>query len=279
MVAGAIFIGLTACEPVQIGGDTDSGAPAADAGHADAGRADSAAADSQAPDSQAPDSRMPDSRMPDSQTPDSRMPDGQTPDSMTPDSMAPDSATPDSTTPDSLASDVHTADAHADAGAADMGSCVDPLPTADRPVAVECSLCRPMFSDPPGEGECTTHAECTDGINGRCVLGQAGTYCSYDTCFVDDHCASDQLCSCDGDSFSGANRCVPANCRVNADCASGLCAPSYGCLLGGMPVGWYCRTDEDVCTSDEDCTDQVVGRCAYSPSDGHWVCQYGVCVP
>jgi len=255
MLTGAILIGLSACNPAQVGDDTDGGLPAADAGPADAGSVDRGGADS----------REPDTAVPDSSTRDSPLPDGHAHDSQL---------------EDSASVDAQRADAGVDAAdLADAGACVDPVPTADRPVATECSPCRPFGYEPGGEGDCAVHADCTDGDNGRCMLGMIGAYCSYDICFADDDCAGDQLCSCDGASFSGANTCVPTNCRVNADCASGRCSPSYGCLLGGSPNGWYCRTAADECSLDDDCTEYANGRCAFSASAEHWICQYGVCVP
>jgi hypothetical protein len=117
------------------------------------------------------------------------------------------------------------------------------------------------------------------GDNGRCAFGMIGSYCSYDECFTDDDCGAGRLCSCDGGYESGANVCVEAECRVNADCLSGRCSPSYGCLLGGGPVGWYCRTTDDRCAADDDCTASPGGRCAFSVLMRRWDCEYGICVP
>jgi len=256
VLTGTILIGITACAPAQVEGDSDGGLPAADAGHADAEGADGGGGA-------------------DRGGADSRQPDGAVPDSTTRDNWAADSFSPDR-----LGHDGQRADTGVDAAIlADAGECVDPAPTADRPVAIACSPCRPFGYEPGGEGDCALHADCTDGVNGRCLLGMIGAYCSYDTCFDDDDCASDQLCSCDGATYAGANTCVPANCRVNADCASDRCSPSYGCLLGGSPNGWYCRTTADECVSDDDCTEYLDGRCAFSASAEHWLCQYGVCIP
>jgi hypothetical protein len=167
-----------------------------------------------------------------------------------------------------------------DAGMHDAG-CDDPPPPADRAMATACTSCRPTGPDPgPGFGDgCEAHSECTAGMNGRCVLAMIGSLCDYDECFVDSDCEANEVCSCDG-SYYGGNHCVPGNCRVNADCMSGLCSPSYGCLSGGPPEGWYCKTAADECADDADCNDPMTagGRCAYDTTRMSWRCEYGICV-
>ncbi|RLB47160.1 MAG: hypothetical protein DRJ42_26045 [Deltaproteobacteria bacterium] len=158
--------------------------------------------------------------------------------------------------------------------------CVD-LPPADRVTPIACSSCRPTWADPGGSGDCSAHSDCTAGDNGRCVFGMIGAFCSYDECFEDGDCDSNEVCSCDGAVIGGGNRCVSSNCKVGADCSSGRCSPTYGCLAGGPPQGWYCRTAGDTCTADSECTmDGGLGggRCAYDASAGHWACAYGICV-
>ena len=181
--------------------------------------------------------------------------------------------------PDTATSDAGS-DAGSDGGATDAGACVDLPPGSDRPIAGMCSPCRPTGADPGGGGggACASHEDCTAGANGRCSFGMIGAFCSYDACFSDSDCASDEVCSCDGDYFSGANVCVRADCHVNADCSSGRCAPSYGCLLGGPPEGWFCRTSSDTCATDADCGG-LDGRCAYDEGVGHWACESGTCIP
>ena len=167
-----------------------------------------------------------------------------------------------------------------DAATPDGGTCIDPAPTPDRPVATTCSPCRPDSPDPGGSGGmCSTHADCTAGPNGRCSFGMIGAFCSYDDCFTDADCAAGEVCSCDGAYFSGANVCVPANCHVNSDCTSGRCSPSYGCLVGGGPEGWYCHTAADACAVDADCSGSPGGRCAYDTTTRRWACEFGICIP
>lgn len=193
-------------------------------------------------------------------------------------SPAPDAA-PDAPV-DSPSIDAPRLDAPRFDAPTDAGMCMDLPPSSDRPVAGACSACRPIGPE-PGEllGECGLHRDCTAGANGRCVFGFLGYYCSYDECFTDADCAANEVCSCDGDGPGGANVCVPSECHTNSDCTSGACSPSYGCLEGGGPVGWYCRTAADLCDVDAECTAGIGGRCAYEAARGLWACDYGICVP
>lgn len=268
IIAVVSLLGVAACV-TECGDGPPAEVDAALPG-ADAGRADSTVADHLLADSRVADSHVADSRVADSHVADGHVADGH----------VADSHLPDSHTSDAGAVDSRAADASDDAAAVDAGACVDPLPTPDRPVGTTCLLCRPLGTEPGNVGgDCQLHADCTAGINGRCSLGQIGAYCSYDMCFSDAQCGDNQVCSCDGAYFSGANECVSANCRVNADCTSGHCAPSYGCLQGGAPEGWFCRTAADECTADADCMNNLNGRCAYSSTLSHWACEYGVCIP
>lgn len=172
-------------------------------------------------------------------------------------------------------------DAGVDAGfdAGDAG-CMDPPPGPDRPAPVSCSRCRPERDIPIGaSGVCEGPDDCTEGENGRCVTSMIGLICDYDECFEDTDCDGDEVCLCDGSLFGAGNVCVSANCRVNADCASGSCAPSFGCLLGAAPEGWYCRTPSDACSRDEDCMEpgRLGGRCAYNRAEARWMCEFGIC--
>jgi len=193
----------------------------------------------------------------------------------------PDAGDADTGAPDSGPGDTGVADTGvADTGMPpDAGMCID-LPPGDRVAPITCSSCRPTGPEPTGiGGACSMHSDCTADANGRCVIGMAGTYCDYDECFVDGDCDADELCSCDGSYGGGGNRCVPANCRVGSDCTSGVCSPSYSCLLGGPPTGWYCRTAADTCVDETGCAAISGRRCAFNTGMGLWECAYGVCVP
>lgn len=188
----------------------------------------------------------------------------------------------------------HTRDSDAgpgvDAGPAeDAGplTCTLREPERHRAAAGTCETTRPPSMVDSTRGGCSSDADCTDGINGRCVGSRFENVCSYDTCFADDECGSGP-CLCRGaaggvGSF-GANSCVGGQCQVDADCGpGGFCSPSLGdCGAYGGIVGYYCRTCEDECLNDADCTDDMgpfggPGYCAYNPAVGHWACSYQQC--
>lgn len=183
-----------------------------------------------------------------------------------------------------------------DAGAVDAAratdggdvSCLPHAPAAHRSAATECDHeRRPGTSPEPGGGPpatCTTDADCTDGINGRCNgNGHDGWNCTYDRCFADDECSGGGVCECEGGFRSDANVCLPGDCRTDADCATGFCSPTLGsCGDYTGTVGWFCHTCEDECVDDSDCAGDggIFGApyCAFDPALGHWACANSHCV-
>jgi hypothetical protein len=147
---------------------------------------------------------------------------------------------------------------------------------AHRTVAAACERDRPcnrVRTGAPDAVVCTSHLDCTEGDNGRCQA--FGYECTYDACFTDGDCADDELCDCAGGQ-NGAHRCLPAECRVDADCPDGAwCSPSRSvmCANLGGPVGYYCRTPDDTCTSDEECA----VACAFDPEQSSWHCTDSRC--
>jgi hypothetical protein len=158
---------------------------------------------------------------------------------------------------------------------------------------------------------CSSDSECTAGMNGRCVLATAGpgcdSNCSYDGCFSDSNCPSNQPCACRSSASSDVpNTCMTGgNCRVDADCgAGGYCSPSQtdfacscpstalceptkpgeGCFVNNVQVsclcgdscghGYFCHTPTDTCTDDSDCSD---GTCSYDRTKDRWSC--AACIP
>ena len=165
-------------------------------------------------------------------------------------------------------------------------------PEKHRAEATACDHTRPttLPNIPPdgdsGWVECRSHADCTDGENGRCGgNGHAGYRCTYDLCFSDSDCPTaatgePQLCQCDG-GYGGNNVCLPGNCRVDSDCGSnGYCSPSLGaCGNYTGVVGYFCHTQEDECLDDADCSIAPnAGYCAFIPVVGRWQCSTAQCV-
>lgn len=205
----------------------------------------------------------------------------QTTDAATGDDAGDDAATGDDAAAGDDAGDDAAApnDADVDAARGDAGMCVDGLPDPHRPTPVQCLACRPPSGTTATSGMCLSDADCSDatmGANGRCVYGRIGTYCTYDTCFSDGDCATDEVCLCDTQN-GGGNACVPADCHVDADCgASQGCSPTFGsCGHYSGFVGYRCHTAADTCTVDADCT--APGYCAYDELSGHWACSTSEC--
>lgn len=166
-----------------------------------------------------------------------------------------------------------------DAPRADAGMCMDLPADPTRPVAIQCSPCRPPGVSGGGiGGGCDSDADCTEGNNGRCRFGRAGAFCDYDRCFVDGDCDSDEVCLCDGgdSGTGGGNVCVSAECRIDADCPGDYaCSPTLGgCGHYTNFVAYRCHRAEDECGSDEDCG---VGYCAFDEVAGHWACSTAEC--
>lgn len=157
-------------------------------------------------------------------------------------------------------------------------------PEFHRPDPAECDNDRGpgMVSNTNGTMlECTEDADCTDGLNGRCVSEPRSgfPYCSYDQCLTDDDCDGG-LCECGGGEIA-PNVCQPGNCVTDADCGdTGYCSPTQGdCGAYVGTVGYYCHTCDDECVTDADCGgDPYTTYCAYDPGVGHWRCSDAQCV-
>jgi hypothetical protein len=166
-------------------------------------------------------------------------------------------------------------------------------PRDHRPRAERCPERAPGISilgDPAPFLECRNDAECTRVRKGRCDYkkiwsGGSSSRClepntivtrwTYDYCFSDTDCGPTDVCLCDAED---GNRCVPANCRTDADCAGGFCSPTYilscpnapGCAASPPAVGgYYCHTADDECPGDSCRESECVS------SGGHWKCAAG----
>lgn len=143
-----------------------------------------------------------------------------------------------------------------------------------------CAPQGPGYCAPGMGGTCASDADCTGGLDGRCVeTSPTECGCRYDACRTDADCAAGSDCACDalrGGAGSSGNPtvCVPSDCRTDADCASGYCSPSVTGACGGNS-GWYCHVAADECGTDSDCavtTQGMRGACIYSHELGHWAC-------
>src|SRR3569832_290278 len=153
----------------------------------------------------------------------------------------------------------------------DNAQCTEP---AD-PGNISCSSNCPTGA----EYECTRDSDCAaTGTNGRCVNGgcPAGSHCTHDSCTADTDNPDHETCACHGSPYTyrAGNTCVPGNCRVDADCGTGLyCSPSAASTCGSaLCLGYYCHTPQDLCIKDSDCASQPLSACVYSTSVGYWLC-------
>lgn len=111
---------------------------------------------------------------------------------------------------------------------------------------------------------CATDADCGGGFCGESHDWDIHGCVCYEVCGEDADCGADEACACpagfpldDGAAyhpFESFGECLPAACQTGADCASGECGVAWDCCgSGGAAVGFYCRSDEDTCTSNADC--------------------------
>jgi hypothetical protein len=155
-------------------------------------------------------------------------------------------------------------------------------PEAHRPNALSCvgvySPPEPPITVDPVNSNCARHADCTEGVNGRCVtsnVGRAGGvyYCEYDHCATDADCDPGKICYC---TASISARCLNVgNCQTDADCGGGsysYCSPSMSWDCGGYrPIdGYHCHTASDTCLDDSDCSG--MDYCNFDVYSGTWKC-------
>jgi hypothetical protein len=174
----------------------------------------------------------------------------------------------------------------AGSGGAGGAGGVGRTPEKHRPSATACDNVRPvddpMVPDAGNSVPCRTHADCTEGQNGRCsAIGRGGWVCTYDECFTDADCgAPGGVCACGGSSsYADNNVCLSGDCKTDADCgAAGFCSPTFGsCGSYSGVVSYYCHTPQDECVDDADCGGPA-GYCAYVPAARHWKCSNAHCV-
>jgi hypothetical protein len=164
---------------------------------------------------------------------------------------------------------------------------VDGFGFVERGEALACSgdprLTVPACKN-PGAGACATDKDC--GVGEACGADPELASCQcYSVCSSDSDCDSDEACLCalspvkldnGGGAYVAATMdlCVPAECRVHSDCLSEECAAALSaCGSGGDVIGFYCRTDNDECRMNSDCSTGDV--CTYSPAKNAWACMPG----
>jgi len=147
----------------------------------------------------------------------------------------------------------------------DASACDSACEDSGRPVppATDAGSCDPGRVRPAGLGRgmgCSSDADCTEGLNGRCYPCETEDLCSYDDCFTDADCTGDMRCVC-GVGNLGANRCLsPLD-----DCGGRASTTSYAYWYGIYPSGLACLTTRDTCRSDSACTGGAV--CTRGPVD------------
>lgn len=165
---------------------------------------------------------------------------------------------------------------------ATAGSTMVPRPpSVHRPTAASCvgvhSPAEPSNILYPEHSSCTKHADCTAGVNGKCVngVGMAGSMfsCVYDQCATDADCDPGKMCYC---TASTPARCLSVgNCQTDGDCGGGpfgYCSPSMSWDCGGYrPIdGYHCHTPLDTCMDNSDCTG--TDYCNFDVYEARWRC-------
>ena len=143
----------------------------------------------------------------------------------------------------------------------------------------------PSCDGSDGSPDCSTDADCTEFPNGQCARGQENVLgqwvpacaCAY-PCTTDDDCGPAQVCACDGlvDSPLNHATCVPAPCKQDDECESGECGLSFyddGC---GYLITTACRTEDDTCRNEYDCSGSDCSVAPAPPSG--WSCNGPTCI-
>lgn len=123
-------------------------------------------------------------------------------------------------------------------------------------------------------GNCQADADCTDAPHGYCTQGfDSEGRCVYG-CATDSDCEDDRICLCG----APAGRCVPAECKSDADCAPGsLCTAQVGSDCG-LTERFACQKRQDHCFGSADCEQYEVCVRDYGDSDVRTcvpMCVYG----
>ena len=114
----------------------------------------------------------------------------------------------------------------------------------------------------------------------------------YDDCMSDADWGDNAMCACDNGNTShptasaSRNRCIPSNCRTDADCGAGSrCLTETATSCDMKITARFCSTPSDLCspeliggTGDDECGDYgSQWYCEYSRTEGHWACTESGC--
>lgn len=107
--------------------------------------------------------------------------------------------------------------------------------------------------------------------------------CPFSTgnCACDSDCGRGQQCLCDYANGGGwpdqdGNRCVPSDCRSDADCDGERCrAEVLFCGTYGYPVEFHCTSPEDDCDTHTTCIEQGLQYCEYDGTVELFTCSPG----
>jgi hypothetical protein len=157
------------------------------------------------------------------------------------------------------------------------GQCVELTPGGYR----ECAFVPPEATTCGSGDACCTAADCPGG--GKCylttnpnscgLLVEPSNMCMADQC-TDDASCSGGICIPAGTAGWAGRSCLPASCRVDADCtahAGGACLPVVD-LCCGLPTALACFYPGG-CATNADCV-ALGGGCAPDPVTG-----IGTCTP
>jgi hypothetical protein len=170
-----------------------------------------------------------------------------------------------------------------DGGASSTGASTGAVPLPDhRPVALACAPspgpdAGPVTAD--GGMTCRTNADCESDSGGGSAKWCLGGTCSVDQCLSDDDCAAGYVCGCSSGTAPvsyTSNTCVRTFCRVDSDCSSGLCSPTYVGYPSDTGRGNYGAFSGYACHSPPggDCLTGITCPCAggTSGSSGSGFC-------